>query len=315
MVEDPRGDSADEGSEPVRVHEPVLLQESLAAMDLSAGLTVVDGTVGAGGHASEFARAISPGGRLIGLDRDAEILEHAERTIRAVEQRSESLEVSLHHASYTEIGSVLDRFRVASCDRVFLDLGVSSLQLDKPERGFSFMHDAHLDMRMDAAPTGGPTAAEWLRRVREEELIRVLREYGDERYARRIAGAIVETRRRHRIERTQQLADIIVRAMPGPARRQRIHPATRTFQAIRIAVNDELGALERGLAAARDRLSVGGRLVVISFHSAEDRIVKRFVREQMDLPFRKPQVATAIEVDRNPRSRSARLRCGIRRAS
>lgn len=290
-------------------------------MELRDGLTVVDGTVGAAGHASSFLSAVLPGGRLVGLDQDAEILRYAERVLAEASAAARSAHpgfsargYALHHASFTDIGKVLDREGLDSCDRVFLDLGVSSLQLDSPERGFSFMQDGPLDMRMNASAGAGPTAAEWLRSVRGDELERALRDYGGERFAGRVARGIVEARRRHRIERTGQLADIVLAALPGPAKRGKIHGATRSFQAIRIALNDELGALERGLAAARERLAVGGRLVVIAFHSAEDRIVKRFMREQMELPFRRPLAADVVEVDRNPRARSARLRCGIRRA-
>ena len=290
----------------------MLLAESLEVMQLAPGMTVVDGTLGAAGHSVHFGQGITPGGTLVGLDRDKEILQHAERALRALQSPSSGLQVSLHHTSFAEMARVLGSEGLQGCDRVFLDLGVSSLQLDTTQRGFSFMHDAPLDMRMDQA--GAATTAEsWLRKVAPADLERVLRDYGGEKFARRIAGAIVDARRRHRIERTMQLVDIVANALPAPARRQRIHFATRTFQAIRIAVNDELGMLERGLEAALEVLRPGGRLVVISFHSAEDRICKRFLRERMDLPFRKPIVAGAAEVARNPRSRSARLRCGIQR--
>ena len=308
------GSPADDAHGPVRVHEPVLLRESLETLGLLPGMTVVDGTVGAGGHAAAFAAAVAPDGWLVGLDRDAEILAHAEVALLEARGRHRGPRIALHNAPYAELAAVLRSRGIAACDRVFLDLGVSSLQLDSPSRGFSFMRDGPLDMRMGQDPAV-PTAAEWLRTVRPQELERVLREYGEERFAGRIARTIVEARRRHRIERTAQLADLVVGAVPGPARHGRIHAATRTFQAIRIAVNDELGQLERGLEAALSSLCDGGRLAVLTFHSLEDWIVKRFLRERMELPFRKPIVADEAECARNPRARSAKLRCGIRRAA
>jgi 16S rRNA (cytosine1402-N4)-methyltransferase len=293
----------------------VLLPESLAVLDLRPGMTVVDGTVGAGGHAAAFAAAVAPDGWVVGLDRDAEILAHAEvALLRARDAAGGGPRIALRNVSYSEVARALEDIGIQACDRVFLDLGVSSLQLDSPSRGFSFMRDGPLDMRMDQA-SARPTAAEWLRSVRADELERVLREFGEERFARRIAAAIVETRRRHRIERTSQLADLVIEALPGHARHGRLHGATRTFQAIRIAVNDELGELERGLEAASACLDAGGRIAVLTFHSLEDRIVKRFLRERMELPFRKPIVATEAECARNPRARSAKLRCGIRRVA
>jgi 16S rRNA (cytosine1402-N4)-methyltransferase len=274
-------------------------------------MTVVDGTLGAGGHAVAFAAAIRPGGLLIGIDQDAEILEHARRALASLGGDGD-LHVVLEHASYAEIEEVLSRAGVGGCDRVFLDLGVSSLQLDSPQRGFSFMRDGPLDMRMDQA-RNGISAARWLQSVAEPELERVLRDYGGERHARRIARAIVEQRRRHPLDRTAQLADLIVRALPSKARHGRVHAATRSFQAIRIAVNDELGTLERGLAAAERALRPAGKLVVLTFHSAEDRIVKHFLRDHFELPFRKPVSPSAEECASNPRARSAKLRCGIKR--
>ncbi len=307
-----RGRRAGGRREPVRVHKPVLLHESLEAMHLSPGLTAVDGTVGAGGHSVHFGAGIAPDGLLLGLDRDAEILSHAEAAIGQAAS-AEGFRYRLIHTAFAELEKALDAEGIEAIDRCFLDIGVSSLQIDSPGRGFSFMHDGPLDMRMDQSAS--LTAAQWLQRVSESELERVLKEYGEERFARRIAKSIVEVRKRHGIETTAQLADLVLRAMPGPARQQRIHPATRTFQALRIAVNDELGQLERGLQGALNRLSEGGRLVVISFHSLEDRVVKRFLREHMELPFRKPVTASPNECVHNPRARSAKLRCGVKKAS
>jgi 16S rRNA (cytosine1402-N4)-methyltransferase len=211
---------------------------------------------------------------------------------------------------YSRMQEALAAVGQDGCDRVLLDLGVSSLQLDSPGRGFSFMADGPLDMRMDAA-ADVPTAAEWLRTVSEQQLADAIFEHGGERHSRRIARAIVERRRRNRIETTGELRDLIVRALPAAARHQRIHPATRTFQAIRIAVNDELGELARGLAAARTVLRPGGRLAVISFHSAEDRLVKQFLRSHGEPLHKKPIEAGPDEVRANPRARSARLRCAV----
>jgi 16S rRNA (cytosine1402-N4)-methyltransferase len=287
-----------------------MLPETLQWMDLAPGMTVVDGTVGAGGHAAAFAEAIRPGGLLVGLDRDAEILEHA----RGALARVRDVSVVLRSTSYAELGGALATEGVEGCDRVFLDLGVSSLQLDSPERGFSFMRDGPLDMRMDR-DRARITAADWLRSVSQDELARVLYEYGGERHARRIAAAVVAARRQRPLERTGQLAELVVRALPSRARHGRLHAATRTFQAVRIAVNDEIGELGRGLRAACDHLRPGGRLCVVAFHSAEDRVVKRFLREHTELPFRKPVRPSAAEARRNPRARSARLRCGLRRSA
>lgn len=309
------GDDGDDAGLRQPVHVPVLLDEVLEVLELGPGQVVVDGTVGAGGHARAFVSAIAPGGLLVGLDRDSEILASARVALAdaAADAVATGAEVgiSLHHSSYTGMHAALLANGHGQCDRVLLDLGVSSLQLDRPERGFSFMADGPLDMRMDSS--AGPSAADWLRTVGEVELANVLYQLGDERFSRRIARAIVETRRRTPLLRTKQLADLITAAMPAPARRGRIHPATRSFQAIRMHVNDELGEIERGLQAARQCLRPGGRLAVISFHSIEDRLVKRFLREHFDVVTKKPIVASDVEQRDNPRARSAKLRCGVRR--
>ena len=292
------------------VHQPVLLRETLAILELRAGLVVVDGTVGAGGHSRAIAEAIGPTGRLVGLDRDSEILASARAALaEGAAAAGAGVRFSLHHLPHSSMREALVGIGLDSCDRVLLDLGVSSLQLDRPERGFSFMADGPLDMRMDSsAPT---TAADWIATVGEKELADTIFQLGDERYSRRIAASIVQARRRAPIVRTRQLAEIVVAAMPGPARHGRIHPATRTFQAIRMAVNDELGELQRGLEAARSCLVPGGRLAVISFHSHEDRLVKHFLKGHFVVATKKPIEASAEEARQNPRSRSAKLRCGI----
>ncbi len=303
-----------EGGGQVSVHTPVLLREALEVLDLAAGMTVVDGTLGAAGHGREIARTVGSEGLLIGLDRDEVILTRAREALAVTRDAlGARVRFRLHHLSFDRMQQALQQEGVACCDRVFLDLGVSSLQLDTPERGFSFMREGPLDLRMDASSP--LTAADWLAETPEDELSRVLYEYGGERHARRVARAIVERRRRAPIASTSQLVDVVLAASPGRARGRRIHPATRVFQAVRIAVNDELGILDRGLHVALDCIVPGGRLVVISFHSLEDRRVKRFLRERMVLPFRKPIAPGAEERQRNPRARSARLRCGIVRAA
>jgi 16S rRNA (cytosine1402-N4)-methyltransferase len=291
---------------------PVLLAETLGLLALAPGLCVVDGTVGAGGHSLGIAKALGPTGRLLGLDRDSEILACARAALAEAKAAGEQVRVSLHHLSFSRMREALAQEGLSGCDRVLLDLGVSSLQLDKAGRGFSLMADGPLDMRMDTtAPT---TAADWLQSVAEGELADAIFAFGDERYSRRIARAIVQARERAPLLRTTQLADLVVRTLPPAARHGRIHPATRTFQAIRMAVNDELGELQRGLAAAHDCLRPGGRLCVIAFHSVEDRVVKHFLRERLQVVTKKPIEAGEDEIRRNPRARSARLRCGIRRA-
>ena len=304
------GKGSDGSRQPV--HLPVLLRETLAILELRDGLVVVDGTVGAGGHSRAIVQAIGPSGRLVGLDRDSEILVSARAALAAdAEAAGAGVRVSLHHLPHASMREALLAEGLTSCDRVLLDLGVSSLQLDRPERGFSFMADGPLDMRMDAsAPM---TAADWIASVGEQELADTIFQLGDERFSRRIAKSIVESRRRTPIVRTRQLAELVRDAMPGPARHGRIHPATRTFQAIRMAVNDELGELQRGLDAALDCLSIGGRLVVITFHSIEDRLVKHYLRAHCTVVTKKPIEADYDEVRGNPRSRSAKLRCGVKR--
>jgi 16S rRNA (cytosine1402-N4)-methyltransferase len=293
------------------VHRPVLLREVLAVLELAPGLVVVDGTVGAGGHARAIVPGLGADGVLVGLDKDSEILALARATLVEAAVVQGGARISLHHLPHARMHEALAAIGQSRCDRVLLDLGVSSLQLDRAERGFSFMADGPLDMRMDAsAPM---TAADWLAEVDERTLADTLFQLGDERYSRRIARRLVEVRHRTPIVRTQQLAALVVDALPGPARGGRIHPATRTFQAIRMVVNDELGELERGLAAALACLRPGGRLAVIAFHSHEDRVVKHFLRANCELVTKKPIEAAADEVRDNPRARSAKLRCAIRR--
>ena len=280
---------------------PVLLHESVAGLALADGQVVLDGTVGAAGHAAAFAAAIAPSGVLIAIDRDREILTHAQARMAAAPVR-----VLFFHRPFSELAACLEEAGHPRVDRMFLDLGVSSYQLDTSERGFSFMRDAPLDLRMDRSR--GHSAAAFLARCSEDELYRVLRELGEEPFAGRIARSLVAAREHGPIERTTELADLVARAVPAFRRRGRLHPATQTFMALRMAVNQELEQLDAALAASLRCLKPGGRLGVISFHSLEDRRVKEHMRAHMDPLTRKPVQAADAEVARNPRARSARLR-------
>jgi 16S rRNA (cytosine1402-N4)-methyltransferase len=299
-------------------HAPVLLAEAMAWLDPKPGGRYCDATVGAGGHALAVLERSTPDGRLVGLDRDPAALATAGARLQRFGDR-----VTLVHARFSEARAVLERLDMIPIDGFLVDLGVSSPQLDRPERGFSFRLDGPLDMRMD--PTGGETAAELLRRVDEAELTRIIREQGEERHAARVARAIIDARRAGPVETTGKLAAIVARALPRHEHGK--NPATRTFQALRISVNDELGELERFLAVAADCLRPGGRLVVIAFHSLEDRIVKWRLRElagkvgvggaaagpaQLRLLTKHVVVPGDDERARNPRARSARLRAAER---
>src|SRR6267142_2888397 len=285
-------------------HEPVMVAEVLEQLDPSRGGVFVDCTVGLGGH----ARALLDAGatRLIGFDRDPAAVEAARTALKAFGER-----VEVVHADYRRLNAVLDERGVGQVNGVLADLGVSSMQLDEPGRGFSFRQDDPLDMRMDT--TAGPTAAEALRGVDERTLANLIYEFGEERHSRRIARGIVAARERASIETTRQLADIVRRAIPRKGY-TRIDPATRTFQAIRIWVNRELEGLDSFLGVATRRLADGGRMAVITFHSLEDRIVKHTLRslaaEEPGLRIRtkRPVVPSEAEIERNPRARSAKLR-------
>lgn len=296
-------------------HVPVLLAEVLELLAPQPGERILDGTVGGGGHARALLERASPGGRLIGLDRDAWALERAAGVLPANDPKR----CVLRQANYAEFARVLDELGVDRVDVALLDLGVSSFQLDQAERGFSFQQDGPLDMRMDRSE--GPTAADLVNELSAEELADIFYRYGEERFSRRIAARIVEARSREPITRTEQLARLVLAARPGKARGtwQRIHPATRVFQSLRICLNRELESLETFCRTMAGRLSPGGRLGIISFHSLEDRIVKQSFRQQADEGVfervtRKPVVATDEESQRNARSRSAKLRVVRRQA-
>ena len=306
-------------------HLSVMPGEVVELLQPKAGGVYLDGTVGGGGHARLILEASAPDGRLIGLDRDPAALAKAAETLQPFPGR-----VQLEHAAFADAGAVLKRLGVAGLDGILFDLGVSSHQLDTAERGFSFRQDAPLDMRMD--PTRGETAAELLARASYEELRQIFQDYGEERFAGRIARKIVARRETSPLERTVELAELARDAVPGGHVPARIHPATRVFQALRIAVNGELDQVARGVAAAIDLLKIGGRLAVISFHSLEDRIVKRLFQDEargcicpprlpicqcghepkVEILTRKGIRAGEAEVDLNPRARSAVLR-GVRR--
>lgn len=298
-------------------HRAVLQKESVKALVIDADGEYVDCTYGRGGHTAEILEYLSPRGRLLVIDKDLQAIEHANR------QYGSGGQVTAVHGSFADLQEHTRAAGFGPLSGVLMDLGVSSPQLENGSRGFSFKRDGPLDMRMDQ--TRGPTASDWLSRAEERELSNVLRKYGEEKFARRIARSIVRSRIDSAIETTGQLVRIIEEAVPFRERNK--HPATRSFQAIRIFINNELADLERCLKAALDELKKGGRLVVISFHSLEDRIVKRFIRDHQRgdpyparLPIRDDQLnrklkhigkaarASREEVNVNIRSRSALMR-------
>ena len=305
-------------------HKPVLLHECLEALAIRPDGTYLDGTLGRAGHSLEILRRLKDG-RLIGIDQDLTAIEAARERLAEFGGR-----VTLVHGNFRDLGDILRDLNVDKLDGMLFDLGVSSPQLDEPRRGFSYMHDAPLDMRMDAA--ADLDARQVVNAWSFEELRRILYEYGEERYAPQIARAIVWRREETPIETTGELVEVIRSAMPPQALREKQHPAKRTFQAIRIAVNGELDALAPMLEAAADALAPGGRLAVITFHSLEDRIVKQTMRTlatgctcppefpvcvcgkkpKLKLVKRKPVVSGPEELAANPRARSAKLRVAER---
>ncbi len=279
--------------------------EVLRLLEPRPGQTIVDCTVGAGGHARLLAERIMPGGRLIGLDQDPAMLELARL-------RVPGLPVTLLHRNFEDLPSVLQELQIGPVDAVLADLGFCSDQLADPGRGLSFQQDGPLDMRLD--PTRGEPASSLVRRLHERDLADLFHEYGEERHSRRIARKIVAARQEAAITTTGQLADLVRSCVPR-SRGHPIDPATRVFQALRIAVNDELGALERFLVVLPECVRPGGRAAVISFHSLEDRLVKRAFRrpEIWQELTRKPLTASADEAEWNPRARSAKLRAAVNR--
>ena len=308
------------------LHQPVLCAEVLQFLSPLEGKTVVDGTLGLGGHTEAMLRADETV-TVIGIDRDAEALALATERLTVFGERFQTV-----HGNFGQLDEHLNGLEIQTIDGLLLDIGVSSLQLDESARGFSFRRDGPLDMRMNRQ--SAETAADWVHTTTESQLTDVIYRFGEERYGRKIARAIVRARESERIESTSQLADIIRKAVPMKYDHRRLDPATRTFQAIRMYLNDELGSLEAGLAVGFEQLSIGGTFVVISFHSLEDRIVKRFFREkaktcvcppkmpecvcgkvvEANILTQRPLTATPEELATNPRSRSAKLRGAIRLA-
>ena len=306
-------------------HTTVMVREVILSLRCRAGAIYVDGTVGGGGHAEAILLSTAPDGLLIGIDADADAVQESEKRLAPFGKRK-----ILVKGNFADMDAILAERNIEKVDGILLDLGVSSHQLDTAERGFSFSTDAPMDMRMDRGR--GTSAYDLIHTLSGEELERIIKVYGEERRARRIARSIVESRNHSPLRTTADLADLVVRAFPHEAGRQRIHPATRTFQALRIAVNDELASLHRAMVSGTERLKPGGRFSVISFHSLEDRIVKNAFRAgekgcicPPDLPVcacglkptlkvltRKPVTPGEMEIHDNPRSRSAKLRTAER---
>lgn len=287
-------------------HVSVMPQEALEYLNVPAGGVVVDGTLGLAGHSWLIAQKLGQSGHLIGIDRDALAIDLAKEKLSGL-----SLQKDFCQGNFADIQQHLSGLGISTVDGVLLDLGISSFQLDNAARGFAFSSDGPLDMRMD--PSKGQSAADLVNTLPENQLTNIIEKYGEDRFAKRIAKAIVYHRATQRIERTGQLADIVLRALPHGYTRGRIHPATRTFQALRIEVNDELGSLQRALQQSLEVLKPGGRLCVISFHSLEDRIVKQAFKRFAEgggavILTKRPLVPTETECGTNPRSRSAKLR-------
>jgi len=286
-------------------HVPVMLDEVLALLLLRPGSVVVDGTLGLAGHAAEFAKRIAPGGTLVGFDWDEQMLARARQRLASVE----AVRLVLVHSDYRAIAAELRSLELQA-DGILLDLGLNSAQIDDPSRGISFLQDGPLDMRMDMS--SGEPAAALLNRATVDQIETILFDLGDEKWARAIARQIVATRKEKPLRTTQDLVDCVMAAVPPRARDKRIHPATRTFQGVRIAINKELDQLDEAIASAASALAPGGVLVVLSYHSGEDRAAKTAFRSLDQAGFeeitRKPQLPSAEEVRRNPRSRSAKLR-------
>lgn len=301
-----------------------MLNECIENLNIKPDGVYLDGTLGMGGHSYQIASRLGSG-RLICIDRDETAIERAGRRLAPFKDK-----VTLVHGNFSDAAAILDSLGIGGADGMLFDLGVSSPQLDESERGFSYMNDAPLDMRMDKGES--LTAYAVVNTWDEQRLLRILWDYGEERYARRIVGAIMERRAQRPVETTLELVDIIKSAMPERALREKQHPAKRSFQAIRIAVNDELGAVSRMMRASIDHLNPGGRLCVITFHSLEDRIVKNAMLDaakgctcppsfpvcvcgrtpKIQVLTKKPIIATMEEVRENPRARSAKLRVAVK---
>lgn len=297
------------------MHEPVLLKEVLEIFNPQPGQTYIDMTVNGGGHSRAIAQRVGPAGKVVGIDWDCGLI----RELGIKNKKSGIKNITLACDNYVNLKRIAHERGASAADGILFDLGFSSYHTDESGRGFSFQRDEPLDMRYH--PSGNTASAEQIINHDTPETIEnIIRAYGGERYAHRIAAAIADRRRRRRIATTRDLAAIIRQAVPAPYRRGRIHPATRTFQALRIAVNRELENLQSGLSDTAEVLASGGTIIVISFHSLEDRIVKRFFKEKsedgiLELIMKKPICASREEKNINPRARSARLRAATKLAS
>ncbi len=309
-------------------HVPIMLNEVLEYMEIKSGGVYVDGTLGGAGHSIEIARRMQPGGRLIGIDQDEEAIAASSERLKEFKDS-----VIIVHNNFRNIKSVVENAGFSAVDGILMDIGVSSHQIDQEERGFSYMQDGPLDMRMDKSRA--LTAEDLLNDLSEKELSRIIKEYGEENWAVRISKFICDERSKNRIKTTGQLVEIIKKAIPAAARKEGGHPAKRTFQALRIAVNDELRVLESAVKDAVSILAPGGRLAVITFHSLEDRIVKTLFNSmekpctcphtipicmcgkqpELKVVTRKPVTATQEELELNSRAKSAKLRVAERVSS
>ena len=306
------------------IHKSVLLDECIDSLNIKPDGIYVDGTLGGAGHSLEIVKRLD-GGKLVAFDQDMDAIENARIKLAEYMDR-----VILIHSNFENLGEKLDENGITGIDGLLLDLGVSSYQLDTPERGFSYMHDAPLDMRMDKSLT--ESAWDIINRYSEAELSDIIRNYGEENWHARIAAFIVERRSEKPIETTFELVDIIKAAVPRKARDENLHPAKRTFQAIRIAVNRELDVIEKVISEATEKMNRGGVIAIITFHSLEDRIVKNVFRDlsagcicppefpvctcntvaKLKLLTKKPIISSKEELEENPRARSAKLRCAVR---
>lgn len=317
------------------LHKPVLLREVMQFLDPAAGDVIVDATIGGAGHAREILHRIGPSGLLIGIDKDKESLKIADERLRllyetlknptkpiydedsslAKADKSSEGSFKLMNGNFKDLKNILQDSKIGEVDGILFDMGISSIQMESAERGFSIKNSGPLDMRMDK--TQQLTAAILVNNLGEFELSRLIKHFGEERFHKRIAASILRARKEKRIETTAELAQIISRSMPYGRHRERIHPATRTFQALRIKVNEELSAMEEALKDTPPILKKGGRLCVISFHSLEDRIAKTTFREfsaqdVFQILTKKPVMAGEDEVMENPRARSAKLRAAVK---
>ena len=292
------------------MHQPVMLDEVISSLNLKPGYVVLDATVGGGGHAKEMLKRIAPDGKLIGLDADEAAIKIASENLK-----ESAGSFKLINENFRDLDRVLSKEGVKTINAALFDIGVSSFQLDDKERGFSLKESARLDMRMDRRLS--VSAFDIINRYKETDLADIIYKYGEERFSRKIARYIIQERSKNTIETTDQLAAIVRRAIKPRGRYFRIDPATRTFQAIRIAVNDELAALEEGLKKCVSWLDIDSRIAVISFHSLEDRIVKNLFKGYaalgvLKIVTKKPVTSSAEEIAQNPRSRSSRLRVAER---